>query len=92
MTRAFPSEAESIPVTFLGKCQGLDRSTRLAGGAAQEAGRGALCIPSSCQGMPLNARTKDLRSIAAIRNPRPPEQESPDGSLRIEAAGQSLTT
>lgn len=50
MTQAFHSEADNIPVTFPGKCQGLDGFMGLAGDTAQETkwgGGGDLCIPSS---------------------------------------------
>lgn len=41
MSQAFHLEADNIPVTFPGKCQGLDGFIGLAGDTAQETSRGA---------------------------------------------------
>lgn len=52
MTQAFHLEADNIPVTFLGKCQGLARFMGLAGNRAQETRRGS---PLHSLSMPKNA-------------------------------------
>lgn len=62
MTQAFHLEADNIPVTFPGKCQGLDKFIWLAGDTAQETRWGVGGVLHSLR-MPKNAPVNSGRAL-----------------------------